>query len=175
MNTNLYHLHKYEMSFSVVAPSQLYNVWILLTNTFTRYLSEASELANLSMQHFHQPCSCVTCDLWQRDPSCWKNLTFIQDWWQIVLQQLDVFGTMQVAFNLKFSWTITFFVSLKYQIFILKFQFSLCNVDHFTFLKALWQILVYCKAKQTTIEWFEKHIIDSDRFLFHSYHQRRKK
>ena len=44
-----------------------------------------------------------------------KNLSFFQVWYQIVLQRLDVFGTIQMIVNLnQVSWTITFYISPKH-------------------------------------------------------------
>lgn len=61
------------------------------------------------------------------------------------LHQQNVFDSIQAIFSFKqFSWTIPFYAVLKNQTPTPKsLQFSLCTVDHFTFLSTLWQIHTY--------------------------------
>ena len=64
-----------------------------------------------------------------------KNLAFIQVWYQIILQQMDVFGIIQITINFnQLSWSITFNVSLKHQTLSLKLH---------CFYRVMWVVSLY--------------------------------
>ena len=108
------------MSFSVAEFPQFFKIaWILLFSSVHIYLMifKSGLLADNSFNMVKPSSAKQFCCTWSMAwiPVMLKNLTFIQVLCQIVLQQLDVFGTIQVIASLnKLSWILTY-VSPKYQ------------------------------------------------------------
>ena len=126
-------MHK--KSFPIFSAMKCYSLWLSLYNSSRLFrvfwwtlLFWSVHICSLILKDLSWPIfqygkrpslakiCCVAHDLLHRALSCWKNLTFIQVWYQIPLQQLNIFGTIQVINFSQLSWTVTFHASSKHQI-----------------------------------------------------------